>query len=402
MTTKLPRTDPAMARCRVNYKKFFQAKALFQIETFINVISKDNRIDVNKGTRIVKTGTQISGPSFDLNDSQNGLSIKKVALFYKREINTNISETNQITKSMLSKLKVVVLCCFCNNTVSVSLVYFATTIKRAKGYRCFTCKISHPLLVKLINESDVDPENNDTKDNNNSNSNNNNNNDNDNDNDNDNNNGDHSTLEEILARKLLSLQLDVQQLNTHVKLEESTIRELTNDNQQLKDEIQDLTAVNHQLEGGIEALSINQAHFEQELMIKTAEYVPSENLNELLRLTQDFSCSRVPFPQSNVDGWINLYRRCVSVDALKNQTQPTELPPTNTTTRQEGVDFIHLGDGDSKGRGAIGFMTIIFGRETMIRTSTILLKECAIDPLKFREKYFSASDHHNDDRTTAR
>ena len=138
-------------------------------------------------------------------------------------------------------------------------------------------------------------------------------------------------------------------------------------------------------------------------MIKTAEYVPSENLNELLRLTQDFSFVRVPIPQSNVDGWINLYRRRVRIDdAMKNQTQPTELPPTKTTTRQEGVAFIHLGDGDSKGRGAIGFMTIIFGRETMITTSTILLKECAIDPLKFREKYFSASDHHNDDRTTAR
>ena len=215
-------------------------------------------------------------------------------------------------------------------------------------------------------------------------------NDNDNDNDNDdNNNDDHSTLQEILARKLLSLQVAVQKLNVHVELEESTIQDLTTDNHQLEEVIQDLTAVNHQLEDGIQAVSINHAHFEQELMINTAEYVPSENLNELLRLTQDFSCSRVPFPQSNVDGWINLYRRCVSVDALKNQTQPTELPPTKTTTRQEGVAFIHLGDGDSKGRGAIGFMTIIFGRETMIRTSTILLKECAIDPLKFREKYFS-------------
>ena len=397
MTTKLPWTDLATTRRQENYKNYFYPRVITQIESFIDVINKDNRIDINRGTRIVTTGTQISRTLFDHNDPRNGVSLKKVALFYKREINTNISETNQITKSMLSKLKVVVLCCFCNNTVSVSLRYFDDSTKKKKGYRCYTCKISHPLLIKLINESDnevvliedVDPDNNDTMDINK----NNNNNKNDNNNDND----DHLTLQEILARKLLSLQLDVQQLNTHVKLEESTIRELTNDNQQLKDEIQDLTAVNHQLEGGIEALSINQAHFEQELMIKTAEYVPSENLNELLRLTQDFSFVRVPIPQSNVDGWINLYRRCVRIDdAMKNQTRPTELPPTKTTKRREGVDFIHLGD------DSVGFMTIIFGRETMIRTSTILLKECAIDPLKFREKYFSASDHHNDDRTTAR
>jgi hypothetical protein len=168
-------------------------------------------------------------------------------------------------------------------------------------------------------------------------------------------------------------------------LEESTIRELTTDNQQLEDEIRDLTDVNRQFEDGIETLSINHAHVEQELMNNTTEYVPSDNLDELKRLTQEFSFAGVP------DGWINLYRRCVQVDAdaMKNQTRPTELEPTKTTKRQEGVDFIHLGDNNSKGRGGIGFMSIIFGRETMIKTSTSLLEECALDPLKFREKYFS-------------
>jgi len=374
-----------------NYKKYFETTALSNIESFIDVILKDNRIDINKGTRIVTTGTKISGPSFDHNDTRNGLSLKKIASFYKNEVNTNISEMNKITRSMLSKLKVVVLCCFCNNTKSVSLCGFQTTTKKAEGYRCYTCKISHPLLVKLINESDVDPENNDTKDSNNSNN---------NDNDTDNNNDDHSTLQEILARKF-SLQVEVQKLNKDVESEESAIQDLITNNLQLEGEIQELTDVNLKVEDGIEAVSDNQAHFERELMNNTAVFVPSHNVDELVRLTQEFSFVREPIPQSNVDGWINLYQRCVRVDAaMKNQTRPTELPPTKTTTRQEGVDFIDLGD-YSKGRDAIGFMTIIFGREMMITTSTSLLEECANDPLAFREKYFSASDHPDDDRTTA-
>ena len=126
------------------------------------------------------------------------------------------------------------------------------------------------------NDDDDDDDNND--------------NDNDKDKDNDdNNNDDHSTLQEILARKLLSLQVAVQKLNVHVELEESTIQDLTTDNHQLEEVIQDLTAVNHQLEDGIQAVTINHAHFEQELMINTAEYVPSDNLDELVRLMHEFS-----------------------------------------------------------------------------------------------------------------
>lgn len=365
-----------------NYKKLFEARALHNIQTFIDAILKDNRIDINKGTRIVTTGTQISGPLFDHTDPRNGLSLKKVALFYKKELKINITETNQITRSMLSKLKVVVLCCFCNNTKSVSLLYFRTPKKTAEGYRCYTCKISHPLLVKLINESDVDPENNDTKESNNSNNNN-------RENDIDNNNDDHLTQQEKLARKLFSLQIDVQKLNIDVELEENAIQDLITNNHQLEGEIQELTDINQELEDGIEAVSDHHAPFEQELMNNTAVFVPSDNHNELRRLTQEFSFVREPLPLSNLDGWLKLYQRCVRVDAaMKNQTRPTELSPTKTTKGPEGVDFIHLGD-DSKDKGTAGFMIIIFGREMMITKSTSLLEECANDPLVFREKYFS-------------
>ena len=140
-----------------NYNNCFESHARRCIESFVDTITMDNRIDINKATRIVKTGTTtISGHLFQHDDPGNGLSLKKVALFYESEFNTIITETNQISKSMLSKLKEVVLCCFCNTTVSISLLYFDRLNKKERRYRCYTCKVSHPLLVKLINGSDND------------------------------------------------------------------------------------------------------------------------------------------------------------------------------------------------------------------------------------------------------
>ena len=373
-----------------NYNNCFESHARRCIESFVDTITMDNRIDINKATRIVKTGTTtISGHLFQHDDPGNGLSLKKVALFYESEFNTIITETNQISKSMLSKLKVVVLCCFCNTTVTISLLYFNRLNKKERRYRCYTCKVSHPLLVKLINGSDndvvlnedVDPDKNE----------------------NDNDNPVHvrtnwkgkKTVHDLNLKKItvpltrsISEDLSSWEEWNLVRLREGQPTNNTywklyrriqvNNNQYNRKKFQHALS---QLRQRGEIIKRGKCYWLRDGKFGKAEY------------------ATVPVPQANIDGWIKLYQRCVRVDAVKKQTPPTELPPTKTTKGKEGVDFIHLGDIQSK--GTIGFMTIIFGRETMITKSASLLEECANDPIAFREKYFSASDLPDDDGTAA-
>lgn len=378
----------------VFYESFFNSTAKRFINQIIEGCNRDNRIHTEKGTRIILKGNEIKGPSFDHNEIQNGISFEKIASLYENKVNSSdaITPLNQITHAMLRQLKVAVLCCFCNTTLTLSFAYFQNQDRKNSRIRCNDCKVSHPLLLRLINGSDD---------------------------------VDHNGVEWAQNKTLKKTAYDSKKSN--LSLNNFICTNLTSWEKWNQNHI-----------GGTDLITNNTFYKLLNRVQKVHDYTCSKG--KLIRALKDLIKRRVirkrkkhywlipgrigladlPYtdgsaqprvfadvaagkPRDGIDsaaaiaavaageGWLQLYKNCSSDFAKNNQTPPTELPPPKTLELREGVDFIHLGEG-CHGPGSILFMESVFGRDRVLKESDILLKECANDPIAFRDKYFSDAD----------